>query len=57
VSEGGDVVGKYPLRLAFRAREGDVVGLRASKGGDVLGEYLLRLAFRAREGNGDVVGR
>ncbi len=32
---GGDVVGKYPLRLAFRAREGDVVGFRASKGGDV----------------------
>jgi hypothetical protein len=52
------VVGKYPLRLAFRAREGDVVGFRAGKGGDVapsrisserggdvVGEYLLRLAF------------
>ena len=51
------MVGKYPLSLAFRVREGDVVGFRASKRGDVFGEYLLCLAFRAREGNGDVVGR
>ena len=44
----GDVVGEYPLRLAFSSERG---------GSDVVGEYPLRLAFRAREGGGDMVGK
>jgi hypothetical protein len=62
-SEGGDVVGKCPLRLTFRAREGvamwvenvpSVSHFERGRGGDVDGKYPLRLALRAREDDGDV---
>ena len=55
---GGDVVGKYPLRLTFRAREGDsgVVGKNpsrtSSEGGGCKGtplyifRFCLLLVFR-----------
>jgi hypothetical protein len=47
-SEGGDVVGEYPLRLVFRAREG---------GGDMVGKCALWapvLRFELRGGGGVV---
>ena len=44
LSEGGVVVGRKSLRLAFRAREGLVEG----GGWQVVGRQNLPLAFRAR---------
>jgi hypothetical protein len=47
-SEGGDVVGEYPLCLAFRAREG---------GGDMVGKCALWasvLHFELRDSGGVV---